>query len=106
MVGPFLHNRPTESFEACSPSIASGQVHLTKGVLQVKNLKGDPGEGASFQTLCITINDRVFSPGVFSNLITLEILVFVALLPWILMATLHRIADGLIALNAFFVHPH
>ena len=41
-----------------------------------------------------------------SDFINLEILVFVVLPYWILMAALHRIADGLIALNALFVHPH
>ena len=42
----------------------------------------------------------------FLDLLNLEILIFVTLTYWILMAVLHRIADGLIALSAFFIHPH
>jgi hypothetical protein len=42
----------------------------------------------------------------YSNFINVEKLLLVALPSWIFMAALHRIADGLIALNAFFVHSH
>ena len=41
-----------------------------------------------------------------SDFINFEILVFITLPHWILRAILHRIANGFIALNAFFVHPH